>query len=209
MAKKKNQPTQSDGSPGVQIWLAIISGLVAIILALLAFPPFQRLFEPKPTPTPISTIEPTFTASITGTSTSTAEPTPTETHTPIPTETFTLAPPTETATNMFTSTPMLPSGIQVILRANQTNGNAPLRVRLDARESYLRNETGSILPCGPCNYTWQIRQGANIIFGPERTQGTLEFTFVAKGSYFVSVFVCRSSSTTNCGSSGTPIEVKK
>lgn len=54
---KKKQPEESvieNGKLNPQIVVAVIGGLVTIVIALLSFPPFVRLFEPKESPTPTS-----------------------------------------------------------------------------------------------------------------------------------------------------------
>lgn len=69
---KKKQPEESvteNGKLNPQIVVAVIGGLVTVVIALLSFPPFVRLFEPKESPTPAfvsttdvqSTIQPTST----------------------------------------------------------------------------------------------------------------------------------------------------
>jgi hypothetical protein len=99
-------------------------------------------------------------------------------------------------------------GMHVILTANQTKGGNPLPVLLDARETYFVALDGTIFECGACNYTWRIRTGGLDIYGPENTDGKLEFTFGNKGTYFVSVYVCRSGSDTDCAGSGIEIIVE-
>ena len=215
MGSKKGRPIPSEKKidPGiVTIRVAIISLAGTIITLLFTFPPFHRLFEPRPTTTWTSataldvTITPSYIATICNTST--IESAFTETRNPTSSDTPIPALPIETMTATFTPIPGLPTGMQVVLYANLTSGKAPLPVKLDARSSYFRDSTGAVFPCGACNYTWQIRQGSEMIYGPEKGQGTFEFRFGAKGTYFVSVFVCRSNSTTDCGGSGSLVVVK-
>ena len=99
-------------------------------------------------------------------------------------------------------------GMHIILIANQTRGQGPLHVTLDARDSFFVAADGTIFECGACTYTWRIRMGGTEIYGPENTDGRLEYTFGQRGSYFVSVYVCRSGSTTECVGSGAEIVVE-
>jgi len=114
-----------------------------------------------------------------------------------------------------TPTPELPAtptsdpglGMHVILLANQTSGNRPLEVRFDARNSYFIAADGTRFNCGACQYFWQIRKDGVTIFGPKEENGNFTYTFGAKGTYYVSVYVCRTGSTTDCNGSGTEINV--
>jgi hypothetical protein len=66
MARKqrKKQPKAEGNNANVQIIVAIIGVIGAIIVALFSFPPFQRLFDP--TPTNITTSTPAGTVTSTG-----------------------------------------------------------------------------------------------------------------------------------------------
>lgn len=187
MATENKTPTSSTNKIDPTVLVALIGLVGTIVGVLLAFPPFQRVFEPKPT----ATTEPTLTITV--------EPIFTETYTPMFTETFTLVPATETAS--VTSEPQLPIGMQVSLIANQTRGKVPLKVRLNTKDSFFRDHSGAVFPCGACNYTWQVRTGGNILFGPQKGEATFEYTFRDRGTYFVTVVVCRNQSN-DCGSSG-------
>ena len=193
MGRKKGQPKQSGESTGLRVLLVAIPVIGTIIVALFTFPPFQRIFDP-PTAIPTSTAEPILTRMFT-----TATLTPTETHIFIPTETFELVFPTETAS--VTPQPQLPIGMQVSLIANQTRGRIPLNVKFNTKNTIFRDATGAVFPCGACNYTWQVRTGGNILFGPQEGQATFEYTFRDRGTYFVTVVICRNQSN-DCGSSG-------
>ena len=188
MATENKNPTSSSNKIDPTVLVAIIGLVGTIVGLLLAFPPFQRVFDPKST----ATIEPTH-------ATVTVESIATETHTLVITETFTLVPATETAS--VTPQPQLPVGMQVSLVANQTRGKIPLKVRLNTKDSFFRDPSGTVFPCGACNYTWQVRTRGNIIFGPQEGQATFEYTFRDRGTYFVTIVICRNQSN-DCGSSG-------
>ncbi len=180
---------------------ALIAASVSITVALLSFPPIVRYFTSEPTLTmwPTSTaIEPSAIIF----ATESPMPKTIITDTPLPIQ------PTVSLTITATESLGLPTGMQVILVANQTNGKVPLIVKFDARDSYLRSVDGTIYECGACNYTWSIRQGTESKFGPEKTEGTLEYRFAKKGTYVVTVVVCRNSSDAECGGTGRTIEVK-
>ena len=198
MASKK---TNKDNSK-IQLWIAVVGGLVTIIVALFNFPPFQRLFEPVLSPTVVPTV-----ASI-STLTSTVTVTFTETPSlPLPTETFTPVPALATDTATLIPTASLPTGMQVKFSASLSTGRAPLKVKFDARDSFFIDTAGNIFPCGACTYSWQVREGSTNLYGPEKGNGNFEFTFGKRGTFYVSVYVCRSGSLTDCGGSGTQIIV--
>lgn len=193
MSRRKDRSKQTEEGPGLKILMVAIPVIGTIIVALFTFPPFQRLFE-LPSTTPTLTTEPKYA----GIST-VATLTPTEMYTFVPTETFTLVPATETAS--VTPEPQLPIGMQVSLIANQTRGKVPLKVRLNTKDSFFRDPSGAVFPCGACNYTWQVRTGGNILFGPQKGEATFEYTFRDRGTYFVTVVICRNQGG-DCGSSG-------
>lgn len=188
MATENKNPTSSNNKIDPTVLVALITLVGTIVGLLLAFPPFQRAFDPKAT----ATTEPTL-------ATVTAEPIATETYTPVLIETFTLVPATEIPS--VTSEPELPIGMQVSLVANQTRGKIPLKVRLNTKDSFFRDPSGAVFPCGACNYTWQVRTGGNILFGPQKGEATFEYTFRDRGTYFVTIIICRNQSN-DCGSSG-------
>ncbi len=188
MSRKKGQPKQSGESTTFRILLVIIPVVGTIIVALIGSPLFPKLFD-SPTATPTLTSEPTLTTI------------PIETPTLLPTETFTLIPPTETPTLTLMPNPTVASGMQVSLIANQTRGRIPLNVKFNTKNTIFRDVTGAVFPCGACNYTWQVRTGGNILFGPQEGQATFEYTFRDRGTYFVTVVICRNQSN-DCGSSG-------
>lgn len=188
MATENKNPASSTSKIDPTVLVALIGLMGTIVGVLLAFPPFQRVFDPKST----ATTEPTLT-------TVTAEPVATEAHTLVLTDTFTLVPATETAS--VTPEPQLPVGMQVSLIANQTRGRIPLNVKFNTKNTIFRDATGAVFPCGACNYTWQVRTGGNILFGPQKGEATFEYTFRDRGTYFVTVVICRNQSN-DCGSSG-------
>ncbi len=71
--KPSEEPVAENGKLNPQIIVAIIGGLVTVVIALLSFPPFVRLFEPQVSPTPTlvqSTESPTSTNAVAKTETS-------------------------------------------------------------------------------------------------------------------------------------------
>ena len=206
MSNETPKPTnsQNTASERFQLWLVTIPGIVTIIVALLTlvgtilgllfnFEPFQKLFDTPATPT-IQAIP-----SLTNTSSAPVVP--------IPSPTFTQILPIPYTAATATSSPSSAGVMYVILTANQTSGRQPLDVRFDARDSYYVAADGTSLDCGACEYYWQIRKDGVFIFGPEKTSGTLEYKFGSRGTYYVSVYVCRSGSETECNGTGIEINV--
>lgn len=201
MGKKSVKPAGNKNTREwtAPIWVAVITGVVSLLLAIFAFPPFQKLFDPKPTTTP--TVPPTLI--VAATNSPVPEPTPTPTFTFTPTEALEPSP-------TFTQTPALPIGMQVKLTANQTSGRPPLTVKLDARDSYLRAENGEIFSCrkGACSYVWYVYLNGQEFIKPLETRGTFEYTFDKKGTYLISVYICHGAVSPICGSGSTPIIVQ-
>lgn len=201
MGKENRESTSSDKK--TQLLALTIPALVAVFAAILGllgtfltlvfnFPPFVRLFDPTPTSMPTSVVE-------------TITPPWLDVQTPIPTTTLALPFSTETLPASSSPTTGLPLGMQVILTATRTQGQVPLSVRFDARDSFLRTADGTIYECGACNYTWTVRESGLYVLGPKETDGTLEYKFTRRGTYFVSVTVCRAGSVVDCGGSGSMI----
>jgi hypothetical protein len=85
MARKqsKRQPKSEGNNSNVQIIVALIGVIGAIIVGLFSFPPFQRLFENNPTPTNVTTSTPAESVTVTPTGV-VLQPTPALTVTPLP-----------------------------------------------------------------------------------------------------------------------------
>lgn len=202
MSRKKKKSGMSS-----QIWGPIITTLGVIIVALFAFPPFQRIFEPAPSIASFS-----ISTAIYQPATFTPTLTPTETFTPIPpsitfapAEIFTSIPPTTT----FTLAPGLPIGMQVVI-SNPPREKAPLSVKLDARDSFVRAPDGTLFECrrGGCRYVWYIYLNGKPFIEPRETNGTLEIKFDKRGNYFVSVYICHGADSPTCASGGTVVIVE-
>ncbi len=203
MSKKKNKTGISP-----QIWTTIITTAGVIIVALFAFPPFQRLFDPAPSITPTASPNFTFTATnvppLTPTVTPTFSFTPTETLPP--TSSITSIPPSAT----LTPTGGLSTGMQVKITANQLRGHAPLSVTLNAKDSFVRAPDGNIFECrrGGCSYIWYVYLNGEQFIEPQKTGGTLELKLDKRGNYFVSVYICHGADAPTCGSGGTVVIVE-
>ncbi len=201
MARKK----KNDINP---IWATTITTIGVIIVALFAFPPFQRLFEPKASPTAISTDTPVPTSTFTlQPDTPAPSLTFTETYTPTftPTETLTPIPPTLT----LTLAPGLPIGMQVKVTANPPSGKKPLKVTIDARDSFVRAPNGDIFQCrnGACSYTWYLTNPGGQSVQQTEKGGYINFTFDKKGTYYINVYICHGADNPTCASSGISVKV--
>lgn len=201
MSKKKKK---FDLTP---ILTTVITTVGVIIVALLAFPPFQRLFDPAPAPTPIPTETSTSTMSATfHLDTLTPNPTFTETYTAAPTEAFTLTPLPTT----FTPTSGLPIGMQVKVIANPPSGKKPLKVNIDARDSFVRASNGDIFECrnGACSYTWYVTNPGGQPVKQAIKIGYIDLIFEKKGNYFIDVYICHGAVSPTCASGGTVVIVE-
>ena len=194
-----------------EVWVAIITGITGILIALFSFPPFIALFQREETPIPVAAFSetPLFTSSPEALYTDTPVFTLTETasFTPLPslTSTSTITPiPSETAT-------LPPQPILIVkLEANKTSGKAPLPVKLDARASYMTELDGQTYVCrnGPCYYTWKVySNGQQIGKSVTGSGGTFDYKFNKKGIYTITVWVCRGRDGVDCAGSGMQIVV--
>ena len=107
-----------------------------------------------------------------------------------------------------TETPSLPIGMHVRLFADKTSGKAPLTVKLDARDSFLRAPGGEVYGCksGACVYTWEVYSGGQKLGkSVNNSTGTFQYTFGKKGTYFITVVVCRGGGSSDCNGSGAQI----
>lgn len=198
--KTTTKPNQTrDKEWSVPIWVAVITGIVTVSVAIITL--IGTLagvwVDARATSAPpvVHTVMPSL---------STMEVTP---EPPVQAPVFTES--VVIPSTGITTTPTSSSGIMyVVLTANQTRGRPPLDVTFDARDSYFVSVDGTRYECGACNYTWRIRTGGVDIYGPEKTDGRLQFIFGSRGSYFVSVYICRSGSDTDCGGSGVEIVVE-
>ena len=191
-----------------EVWIAIITSITGIMIALFSFPPFIALFQKEETPVAVETSMTLFftstpaslfmdTPGVTFTETASLTPSPTNTTaaTAIPSETVTLPP-----------QPIL----IVRLVANKTSGKAPLAVKLDARASYMTELDGQTYVCrnGPCFYTWKVySNGQQIGKSVTGSGGTFDYRFGKKGIYTITVWVCRGRDGVDCGGSGVQIVV--
>lgn len=174
---QKHKRTQGKKAKDSAIVVALISAMATIIVALFNFPPFMALFEKTPTPTFTETAFPTLTLE-----TPLVADTPTATLTPFPLPTAT-----------FTPTPG--PQIFVVLEPSRTDGPAPLSVNFKAKNSYARFPDGSVWDCvlpNVCRFIWNItREGQQVVDPIHTSEGMLSFTFTARGTYLVTVTVCR------------------
>jgi hypothetical protein len=194
MAGKKDGKSSGKGP---EIILGVLTLIGVIITALLAFPPIIHYFErimatPTVLPSPTVFFSPTLLPSATQVVTPTLTPAPT-TETP-----FTTSPSPE------------PPGAKMIVRlqANMTSGKAPLLVSFDACNSNLESSDGSTWGCSPnllCTYTWAVYRDGKQIGNPVQGQGKYSYKFTQKGTYFVTVYVCRGDV---CGGNGITIVAK-
>jgi len=185
-------------------WVGLIPAIATIIGAMLGFPPLIQWLQASPTPTFISTSSPT--SFITDTPTFLFTDTPTFAVSPSITSTFTIMPTDIPAS----ATPA--AQMEVYLYANKTTRRAPLKIKLDARDSYLREPNGEQFPCrgGACEYAWRVySNGQQMGKSENNSSGTFEYSFGKNGAYLVTVWVCRGRDKIDCGGSGVQIVVTR
>jgi hypothetical protein len=209
--KKTNTDEEKKRGSEAPAWQACATVLAAIItglfaLAVASVPLIREWFESTPTPSPTVSISATSTLAIT------------ETNAPIQTilpstPTIAVASHVPTATNTLpapTATSSLPVGMQVILFAKPASGKAPLTVKFDARDSFVRAPDGAIFHRmgGACRYSWIIYLNGEPIRKPDADECRFEHRFDKKGTYFISVYICHGSKEPTCASGGASVEVK-
>jgi hypothetical protein len=207
MGKGKGKSKVDEKTSRIQVWIAIINGIVpvwvavitclgTITVSILGYVLTRDAISPTATPVVPATAE--LISTIT-----TIPPSMMPTIPVLPTSV-----PVTSETPIHTPSPDPGLGMHIVLITTQTRGRNPLHVNFDARNSYFVAPDGTIFECGACTYTWRIREGGQEIYGPENTDGRLEYDFGRRGTYFVSVYVCRSGSDTDCAGSGTEIVVE-
>ena len=207
--KTKKRRASSKKAAGPEVWSAATQVGVAIITAIGGFA-IAWLNSPlgKPIPTPTATVTTSPISFITDT------PTLSSTETPFP-----IITPSTTYTPTITITPTdLPATVtpgakmEVYLYADKTSGRKPLRIKFDARDSYLREPNGTKFPCrgGPCNYIWKVySNGTQLGKSVTDSGGTFEYSFGDRGVYLVTVDICRGRDKFDCGGAGIQIEVTR
>jgi hypothetical protein len=212
--KASSKDAKSELAIKAQLWIAIvqvagaiITAIATMIVALLAFQPLINWLQPSLTPafTPTSAQTPIFVDTAT----------PIFTSTPYPVNLPSISV-TSTATVTVTDTPTIQASPAPILIprlvANNTSGRSPLIVKFDARDSFLRESNGIQFSCqaGTCYYTWRVySNGQQIGRSANNSSGKFEYTFRQRGSYSVTVYICRGQDRTDCGDTGTLIEVTR
>ena len=181
----------------VPLWVAVVTGIVTITVALIGSPLFEKWLEPKPTPSPTFTAS-TFPIAI-------FSPTSPEIVLPVDTSTPEIISANTATPNLPSPTPSETSIMYVSIAANRTSGEAPLTVKLDARDSYVVAPDGTRFECrkGACRYTWHIFLNGQAFATPDTTGGTLEFRLQNKGIYSISVYICHGSKSPTCGNGAT------
>ena len=197
----------------VPVWVAVVTGIVTITVALLSSPVLQKWLETDPTPSPTLNLSasptssslPTLTAIPSATAVEILFPNDTPSAEISPTSTMALVQPEATTTPTSSAAAIM----YVKITANQTTGKAPLTVKFDARASYVQAPDGTIFECrrGACRYRWSISLGGQAIALPDPSEGTLSFKFQEKGTYVISVYICHGSESPTCGNGYTLVIV--
>jgi hypothetical protein len=195
-AGSKNKLESAAWSTIAQIGVALIGLIGTITVAWFSYK------SNHPDPLPIPTFTPT--ALLSPTPVFTDEPIrltdmPSPVSLPSLTSTpYITVPPTETATIELSPAPKL----IVLLTANKSAGNKPLKVKMDARESYLTTYDGQKYVCrnGPCSYSWRVYFNDQQVGKADNSRGTFDYTFGKRGTYKVTVWICRGQDKVDCGS---------
>jgi hypothetical protein len=107
-------------------------------------------------------------------------------------------------------TPMPRPILFVVLTATKTSGRATLRVKFDARDTYLTDYDGKRYVCrdGACYYSWKVYlDNEQIGRAVNNSGGTFDYSFTRRGIYRVTVWICRGRDGIDCNGSGIQITV--
>jgi len=208
--KPSNGESQLKKGVEPQVSIALITAtatiITTIIVGLFNFPPFIAWLQPTPTPTFTLTASPTLFISDTPTVSIT------DTLIPIITPSITGTPTISVTPTDIPATVTPGAKMEVYLYADKTSGKKPLRIKFDARDSYLREPNGTRFPCrgGPCDYTWKVySNGTQLGKSVTDAGGTFEYSFGERGIYLVTVYICRGRDKFDCGGAGVQIEVTR
>lgn len=171
--------------------IALVGTIVTVVAPLID----KRIPTSTPAPsfTPVAGPTDTLAALMTNTAEATLTVWPTLTPT---------IPPTSSAVAT------LPSAMTASLRANMTEGKAPLNVNFDARGSSYRFADGTTVSCGEgflCTFTFAVYFNSKAQVTVDNRSGVYSHSFNTKGEYFVSLYVCRD---TACDDDGILITVR-
>jgi len=193
-----------------EVWVAIIGAIATIITTIVITLPTLLPFVPRiqPSPTPTFTLTSSSTPFITDTPTVSI----TDTLIPVITPSITGTPTISVTPTDIPATVTPGAKMEVYLYADKTSGKKPLRIKFDARDSYLREPNGTKFPCrgGPCDYTWKVySNGTQLGKSVTDAGGTFEYSFGDRGVYLVTVYICRGRDKFDCGGAGVQIEVTR
>jgi hypothetical protein len=196
-------------SGGRTLIIAVISIIVIIIAALLFSHLFGGLFGvvTSASPTPSATLP----ESSLPTEVSTGMPIVVEGTSievsPIASPVFTPAPMLEN-TVIPSNTPEQDARMTVVLQASDDDGKAPLNITFDARGSFLTLADGRTSACETnrfCDYDFSVYCSGECVESISNNDGVFSYTFGARGTYFVAVYVCRGDT---CADDGMTITVR-
>lgn len=204
--KTKRRKARSKQGIKLNVLIPLIIAITPIIVALFSFPPFIAWLQPDPTATSTAISSPTL--FITDTPTLSI----TDTLIPLITPSITGTPTISVTPTDIPATVTPAAKMEVYLYADKTSGKKPLRIKFDARDSYLREPNGTKFPCrgGPCDYTWKVySNGTQLGKSATDAGGTFEYSFGDRGVYLVTVYICRGRDKLDCGGAGIQIEVTR
>jgi hypothetical protein len=182
-------------SGGWTLIIAVISIIVIIIAALLFFHLFGGFLGIGTNAGPTSSA--TLPESSLATEVSTGMPIVVEGTSievsPIASPVLTPAPMSENAV-IPSNTPEQDARMTVVLQVSDDDGKAPLNVNFDARASFITFADGRTSTCGTnrfCSYNFSVYCSGECVESIGNNDGVFSYTFGAKGTYFVAVYVCR------------------
>ena len=185
----------------IAIWVAIIGATATITAALI--PIVNAMLQNSPIPTLVLTSTVSPMPSVTDTLTVLPTYIPSLTVSPTLTNTITVAP---SDTPTITPKPNL----IVLVAYDRSAGRPPLKVNFDARDSYLIDSDGQQLRCrsGACYYTWKVILNGRQLDDPATdTSGRFQYVFGKRGTFLVTVWICRGKDRVDCGGDGIYIVV--
>ena len=190
---KKGSGSKKLSANQVRIIVAVLGLIGVIITAVLNFPPVQDSFRHTATSS-ATLIPPTITV-----------PSVSPTGIIKPATSILLSAIPSTIPN---ATEPIAEKMNVALASSLDGGKSPLLVNFTAKDSSIRFSDNHVSVCSAsraCTYVWAIYLNGKAIVKPTEGGESFNYTFMRKGSYLVTVYVCRG---TTCADDGITIDIR-
>jgi hypothetical protein len=190
--KGKGEPESNKTATNPSVAIAWIGVITLIITSFFAFKPFEKWVDSHLNPSITPTVTITDAPAPTLTFTEPSPPIATDTLTPIPLSTQTLS-----SVATATVDPSATLRVTLVYSVSRDIGRVPLLVTINANNSTFMLGNGSVNLCDvtkSCVFTFRVSHDGEQLIEPLVTKdGKFSYTFKERGTYFVSIVVCRSS----------------